>query len=151
MNALDRIKPIIEKKVTALGYELFDTKFIRAGSHSILRVFIYKEGGVSIGDCERISHELSVVLDVEDFSTQPYSLEVSSPGIDRPLITEKDFGYARGNKVTLRLKSVENKHPVLTGTLTECVNSTVTLAMETETKTIPLSEIISGKIEVSFK
>lgn len=151
MNALDRVKPIIEKKVASLGCELFDVKFIRAGSHSILRVYIYKEGGVSISDCERVSHELSVLLDVEDFSTHPYSLEISSPGIDRPLITEKDFKFARGNKVAIRIKGTGDKYETITGALTDCANATVTLAVGEETKTIALSEIISGKIEVSFK
>ncbi|MFP4417547.1 MAG: ribosome maturation factor RimP, partial [Chitinispirillaceae bacterium] len=79
MDKLDRIRPLIEKKVQSLGLELYEIKYIRGG-RSILRVYIDKESGVTIDDCELVSNELSMLLDVEEFSRSPYTLEVSSPG-----------------------------------------------------------------------
>lgn len=151
MGAVEQIEPIIEKKLTSLGYELFDIKFIRAGSRSILRLFIDKKGGITVDDCERVSHDISVVLDVENFSKAHYTLEVSSPGMDRPLTSEKDFVRAIGNTVRFRLKETEGKSRTLQGKLTACSNGTCTVETAKGSTTIALSNIYSGKIEVAFK
>lgn len=151
MGAVEQIEPIIEKKLTSLGYELFDIKFIRAGSRSILRLFIDKKGGITVGDCEKVSHDISIMLDVENFSQAPYTLEVSSPGIDRPLTSEKDFIRAVGNTVRFRTKETEGKSRTLRGKLTACSDGICTVETTEGTTTIALSSIYSGKIEVAFK
>lgn len=95
--------PVIEE----MGYELVDLKFLFEGSRWHLRFFIDKEGGVGIKDCEAVSREIDTLLEVEDFISGPYVLEVSSPGLDRPLFTPADYARFKG-----RLAKVRTKVPV---------------------------------------
>ena len=86
-----------------MGFEVIDAEFVKEGPDWYLRVFIDKRGGVRIDDCESLSKELSVALDKEDIISQPYVLEVSSPGIDRPLKAGADFIRHAGEKVDVRM------------------------------------------------
>jgi len=151
MAALDDITPLIEEKLGQLGLELYDIKFLRAGPKSILRVFIDKESGVTIDDCEEASNEISPLLDVENFSNTPYRLEVSSPGADRPLRSEKDFRRARGRSVMVQHKTAEGKQTTVTGLVSDCVDGRVRLQTSEDTAEIALENIVSAKIELSFK
>ena len=103
-SIIESIKPVIEKKLTSMGLELYELKCIKAGSRLILRIFIDKDSSVTVDDCEKASHEISILLDVENFSQTPYTLEVSSPGIDRPLTTEKEFRRLVGNDIRVHFK-----------------------------------------------
>ncbi len=151
MDKLERIRPLIERKIEQYGLELYDIKYIRAGSRSILRVFIDKESGVTIDDCEMVSNELSMLLDVEEFSQSPYSLEVSSPGVDRPLITTKDFSRAAGRHVKLRVQGEDQKTRTVTGKLLSCDDSRLVLEVNNRERiTIDRSTVLSGKVEVTF-
>ena len=111
MSAVEKIKPVIEQKLKELGLELFDLRFFHAGPRSILRVTIDSQKGVTIHDCERVSHELSDLLEKENFAAgRPYNLEVTSPGIGRPLKTERDFQRITGHTVVLHLtEGIEGK------------------------------------------
>ncbi len=151
MRALERIEPVVEEKLAAMGYELYDVKYIQSGSRSVLRIFVDNEQGITVKDCERISHEISVLLDVENFSHTPYTLEVSSPGIDRPLVTEKDFKRVIGKSVRFRIQHSDGKIKTLTGKLIACDNAICTVESGTETTEIPLKTVLSGKIEITFK
>ncbi|MFW5959982.1 MAG: ribosome maturation factor RimP [Chitinivibrionales bacterium] len=93
------IEPVIQEKVASLGYELVDIKYIRAGSKSILRVFVDGDNGITADDCEAVSKEISLLLDVENFSSSGYTLEVSSPGIDRPFSTDRDYERAAAREL----------------------------------------------------
>ncbi|HPP06818.1 MAG TPA: ribosome maturation factor RimP, partial [Syntrophorhabdaceae bacterium] len=95
-NIVDRVKKCLMPILEDYGLELVDIEFKSSGKRWLLRVFIEKEGGVLLSDCEYISRELSSVLDVEDFIEHPYILEVSSPGITRPLKTVDDFKRSIG-------------------------------------------------------
>lgn len=149
--AIKQIEPLVEKKLAALGIELYELKYIKAGSRSILRIFIDKEGGITVSDCEKVSHEISVLLDVENFSQKPYALEVSSPGIDSPLTTEKEFKRVVGNNIKLRLKKSGGKNKTVYGKLTECSNGNLTVETQKGTEMISLSNVYNGKIELAFK
>jgi ribosome maturation factor RimP len=151
MASVDGNAPIIENKLKAMGLELYELKHHRAGRHSILRVYIDKPNGVTVEDCEQASRELSVLLDVEEFSSGPYSLEVSSPGTDRPLRTERDFRRVRGRDVSLALSEPVLGRRTIGGTVRECVDNAVVLNCEGQDVTVPLSLIVTGKIEVKFK
>jgi ribosome maturation factor RimP len=151
MCTTECIESIVEEKLASLGYELYELKLIKAGSRSILRLFIDKEGGITVDDCEKASNEISVLLDVENFSQRPYTLEVSSPGIDRPLTTEKDFKRAIGNTIRLRLKESDGKSTTLHGNLIGCSNGNLTIETQKGIKTISISNIHGGKIEITFK
>ena len=85
-----------------LGCELVAIELFPKGGGQMLRVYIDKEGGVTVDDCERVSHQISGLLDVEEAVEGSYVLEVSSPGLDRPLVSERDFERFRGHDVRLR-------------------------------------------------
>ena len=146
----EKFEPVIREKLIAMGLELYELKYIMAGSRAILRVFIDKESPVTISDCETVSHELSILLDVENFSQMPYILEVSSPGIDRPLVTIKDFKRAAGNNIKLRIRKPEGGFDTIYGILLSCSEECLEIKTATATKMVPLADIDSGKIETKF-
>ena len=107
-----KLQSLVEPVVTGQGYELVDVEFKNELGAWILRVYIDKphredrlEGGVGLDDCAQVSRELSAVLDVEDPIPQAYSLEVSSPGIDRPLRTAAHFQHFTGSEAKIQLPS----------------------------------------------
>ena len=97
------LQALIQPSVEALGYELVGIEHLPQGKHSLLRVYIDSENGIQIDDCEKVSHQISGVLDVEEAVQGRYNLEVSSPGLDRPLFTEEQFQKFSGQKVKLKL------------------------------------------------
>ncbi len=151
MSSLEHITPILEAKLAAMGYDLFDLKYVNAGPRSVLRVCIDKPGGISVTDCENVSSTLSTILDLENFSVQHYTLEVSSPGLDRPLIRAKDFARVIGQTIKLVLKS-EAEHPVktLVGLLKAVENESVILEIDTQATTFLLTDVAHGKVEITF-
>ncbi len=88
----------------ALGYELVGIEYLPQGRHALLRIYIDSERGITLEDCARASHQVSGVLDVEDPIQGSYSLEVSSPGLDRPLFRLEHFARFAGKPVRLRLR-----------------------------------------------
>lgn len=98
-----KIASLAERVAAATGTEVVLVE-LKAGGRSVVRVFIDRPGGVSLADCERFSKRLSVMLDVEDFLPFSYVLEVSSPGLDRPLTREEDFRRFAGRKAKVRLR-----------------------------------------------
>ena len=120
------IQPVVE----ANGVELFDVDYMKEGSDWYLRVYIDKEGGITVDDCEVISRLLGEWLDKEDFIEDSYILEVSSPGLGRPLKKEKDFARSIGKDVEIRLYKAIDKQKEFTGTLTSYDADSVTLTME---------------------
>src|SRR5690606_22208616 len=95
---------ILQPVVTALGYELWGIEFIGTGKHSTLRIYIDKPEGILVEDCERVSRQASSVLDVEDPIQGEYTLEVSSPGMDRPLYNLDQYTLYLGEEVSVRLR-----------------------------------------------
>jgi ribosome maturation factor RimP len=154
MKNLNDITPIIEEKLRFMGLFLHDIRFIQAGKHGILRVFIDKPGGVIIDDCEKASNAISMILDVENFSDQRYTLEVSSPGADRLLQSKQDFKMVIGHFLRIAIKN-EEELPVekeVIGKLTSCENDKLILDLDAErTIEIPLSAIIKAQIDVRLK
>ena len=125
------ILPIIKKN----NYELVDVDFVREGSNWFLRAYVDKEGGFSVNDCEKVSREFSDLLDEEDFIEESYILEISSPGLGRPLKKDKDFARSIGEEVELKLyKAVENQKE-FSGTLEAYDDLTVTIGFEGDVKT----------------
>ncbi len=97
------IQAVIAPVVESMGCELVGIEYGRQGNRGLLRVYIDKENGVGVSDCQRVSHQLSGVLDVEDVVPGQYQLEVSSPGLDRPLFTLKHFEQFAGREAKLKL------------------------------------------------
>ena len=101
---LEVLRELVDPVVKSLECELWGVEFASQGRQTSLRVFIEKEGGVGLEDCEGVSRQLSAVLDVEDPIPGEYTLEVSSPGLDRPLFTLEQYGILVGNRVEMRLR-----------------------------------------------
>ncbi|MBD3347084.1 MAG: ribosome maturation factor RimP [Chitinivibrionales bacterium] len=152
MNIRDQIIQTVENRLTKLGFELFELKVIPTGPRKIVRVYIDSPTGVTIENCENVSRDLSMLLDVENiFGRQPYILEVSSPGADRPLQTEKDYQRNTGRPVKLKLKEQFEKSKTLTGKILGSSGSGVRLLVKEREVEIPFSQIEHAKIEFEFK
>jgi ribosome maturation factor RimP len=148
----DAVREMIGAKCAELGCELFDCRFFQAGSRAVLRITIDTAAGVSISDCERVSNELSLMLDVEEFMTgRPYTLEVSSPGIDRPLITERDFRRTIGRFVVLQMAPHYEGKKTLRVKVSGCADGSLHGDIDGTRAELPLALIVSGKEELQFK
>ncbi len=122
------LKPLMEKH----QFELVDVEFVKEAGNWFLRVYIDKPGGITIDDCELISRALSDRLDEEDFIVESYILEVSSPGLGRPLKKEKDFVRSQGQSVEVKLFRPIEKQKEFTGILKSWDKDSVTLEFEEE-------------------
>ena len=111
-------------------FELVDVEYVKEGSNWYLRVYIDKPGGINVDDCELISRKVSDWLDKEDFIQDSYILEVSSPGLGRPLKKDKDFARSIGKDVEIRLYKALNKSKEYTGILKAYDKESVLLQME---------------------
>jgi len=101
---LKLLHELIEPVVQGLGLELWGIEYKAAGNNSMLRIYIDGPNGVSVDDCARVSHQVSGVMDVEDPISEQYMLEVSSPGLDRPLYTLEQYAAYAGHVIQLRLR-----------------------------------------------
>ena len=124
--------PIMEEN----NFELVDVEYVKEAGTWYLRAYIDKEGGIAVDDCEVISRKLSDWLDKEDFIDESYILEVSSPGLGRPLKKEKDFARSLGKDVEVRLYRQLNRQKEFTGVLSAYDESTVTLTMEDKSQMV---------------
>ena len=110
-----------------LGFETVDVEYVKEGSNYFLRAYIDKPGGITIDDCETVSRRLSDILDAEDFIPEAYVLEVSSPGLTRPLKKEKDFQRSIGKDVDIHTFKPIDKEKDFTGELAAYDADTVTI------------------------
>ena len=117
------IQPLVDEK----GFELVDVEFVKEGSEWYLRVYIDKDGGISVNDCEEISRAFNEILDREDYISEQYIFEVSSPGLTRPLKKEKDYKRSIGKLVDVKLYKPVDKAKEYTGVLSAFDENTVTL------------------------
>ena len=104
-SKLEQLQALLAPVVTGLGFECWGIEFVSQGKHSVLRVYIDKEGGILVDDCAEVSRQVSSVLDVEDPISSEYTLEVSSPGMERPLFTLEQFASHAGEQVKIKLRS----------------------------------------------
>lgn len=118
--------PIVEKN----GFELVDVEYVKEGGSWYLRAYIDKPGGINVDDCEIVSRELSDILDEKDFIDEAYILEVSSPGLGRPLKKEKDFKRSLGQEVEVRTYRMMDRKKEFIGILKDHDKDTVTIEME---------------------
>ena len=133
------------------GFELVDVEYVKEGSTWYLRAYIDKPGGIDINDCEKVSRRLSDLLYEKDYIEDAYILEVSSPGLGRPLKKEKDFKRSMGEEVEIRTYRMIDKQKEFTGVLTGYDADTVTIAMEDETeKTFDRSDIALIRLAFDF-
>ncbi|MBU5254794.1 ribosome maturation factor RimP [Tissierella praeacuta] len=126
------VKEIAEELVEELKYELVDVEFVKEGSNHFLRVYLDKPGGINLDDCQRMSQLLSDKLDEKDPITVPYYLEVSSPGLDRPLKTDNDLKRNLGKDIEIKLYQPVNGKKIIEGTLESYEEKVIALKTETD-------------------
>ncbi|HEY7544508.1 MAG TPA: ribosome maturation factor RimP [Blastocatellia bacterium] len=153
MNDLDReaVGKIIERVVTREGLELVHWETAGPRNNFILRIYIDKPGGVNHGDCERVSNQVSTLFDVEDLIDSHYTLEVSSPGIERTLYKPADYERFAGNRVRLRSSEPVGGQRNFRGKLLGIENNIVQLDADGVGRVeIPYEKIAKANIEFEF-
>ncbi|MBL1140722.1 MAG: ribosome maturation factor RimP [Proteobacteria bacterium] len=141
---------LFESEVTTLGYELLGIELNQSTHGSILRVYIDKEGGIVVEDCVAVSRQLSGVLDVEDPIKGHYDLEVSSPGLDRPLFTVEQYKKFIGETIKLRLfEKVENRKR-FSGVLKAVDDDEIVIDCDNEEYNVPFRLIERARLVPQF-
>ena len=141
------IMPIIE----ANNFELVDVEYVKEGSNWYLRAYIDKEGGINVDDCELVSRALSDLLDEHDFISEAYILEVSSPGLLRPLKKDKDFERNLSELVEVKLYKAIDKQKEFEGILKAYTSDTITIELEDgEEKTFNRQETALVRLAFDF-
>ena len=149
---LDRLQALVEPVVADLGYELVEIQFRNEQVGQVLRLVIHKAGGISLDDCTRVSREVGTLLEVEDLIEGKYHLEVSSPGLDRPLRTGRDFARNLGQKVKVVLVDAEGQQRTLEGRIAAVDEAAVVLGGEEdgERTTVPLAAVRKARLVIEF-
>ena len=125
---------LIQPLIDANNFELVDVEFVKEGSDWYLRVYIDKDGGITVDDCELISRAFNEILDREDYISEQYIFEVSSPGLMRPLKKEKDYKRSVGKLIDIKLYKPVDKCKEFTGVLDSYDKDTVTIKMDDDTQ-----------------
>lgn len=148
MRAPDRVINLIRPIVEGLGYEFVGAEYHPARRQGLLRIYIDASEGVEVDDCARVSHQVSGVLDVEDPIPGEYTLEVSSPGLDRPVFEWSDFSRFVGEMARIRLRGAVNGRRKLHGRLVELQDENVVIEEEGEQLVVALADIDRAFVEL---
>jgi ribosome maturation factor RimP len=144
------VMELIEPVLIAEGLELVDVEYKKEGKNWVLRIFIDKDGGVAVEDCQKISHLTGDLIEVEETITTPYSLEVSSPGLDRVLKREKDFLRFKGRQIRLHSLSPIDSRRKFTGILTDFKDQTVFMESDGKLFEIPLRQVGKANLVIEI-
>jgi len=140
------LQALVEPVVEAIGCELWGVEFGSGSGHDLLRVYIDRAGGVSLDDCERVSRQLGAVLDVEDPIGGPYTLEVSSPGMDRPLLEASHFARNVGQPITVKTREKVGGRRNFKGALSAFDEDRLVIECEGGPVTIPYREVEHARL-----
>jgi len=132
--------------VNAMGYEFVGCELHRQGRGSVLRVYIDSEKGITVDDCSKVSYQVSAMLDVEDPIQGQYTLEISSPGIDRPLFEIAHYRKFLGNRVKIRLHNPIEGRRNFVGMLLRVEDSDIHLSVDDEEVIVPFASIEKAKL-----
>ncbi len=149
-SIMEQVEAIIAPVITEQGLELVDVEYVKEGAHWYLRIYIDKEGGVDIDDCTNVSHLVSGVLDKHDPIAQAYMLEVSSPGLERPLKKDEDFERFTGKLVRVLTKEVYQGYKEFTGYLVGLIEDDIVLEYEKERMAIPRAIVDKANLTFEF-
>jgi len=145
----EKVLKLAEKVAEAQGVEVSDTEILGKG-RLFVRVTIDREGGITLDDCEKFSRALEAILDVEDPIPGPYNLEVSSPGLDRPLRGIKDFEKNKGKLTRIVTKEEIEGRNLFVGRIVEVHGNFIRLLVNNHELDIPLEKISKARLEVEF-
>ncbi len=143
---ITEIEGFVEPVAQELGLELVEVQFRREGGGWILRLFIDREGGVTVDDCAALSRQVSAYLEVEDCIEHAYTLEVSSPGVERPLKRKEDFIRFAGRKARIKLMNPVDGQRVFIGLLGELQDNTILLDIDGQQMEIDLGAIARARL-----
>ncbi|WP_444436931.1 ribosome maturation factor RimP [Pseudomonas sp. A6] len=150
-SKLEQLQALLAPVVEALGYECWGLEFLSQGRHSLLRVYIDKPDGILIEDCETVSRQVSGVLDVEDPISGEYTLEVSSPGMDRPLFTLEQFARYVGEQVKIKLRVPFERRRNFQGVLRGVEEQDVVVLVDDHEYLLPIDSIDKANIIPRFE
>ena len=142
----DKIEELLQPSIESLGYELWACEYLAQGKHSLLRVYIDAEAGIGVADCERVSHQVSAVLDVDDPISGHYSLEVSSPGIPRPLFRPKHYQRFLGSTIHLKLFKPLDGRRSFSGPIVSADDQQVVLELAQGPQSFPFSNVAKAHL-----
>jgi ribosome maturation factor RimP len=146
-ETIERIERLLTPILEEEDLELIDTEFRPSGKRWLLRIYIDKQGGVTISDCERVNRELGRTLDVEDILEHPYTLEVSSPGLTRPLRSLKDFERYAGKQCKIVTSKPVEERNEFTGEIIGTIGDSVEIKGKIGVFTIPICDIKKAHLE----
>ena len=141
---------LIEPGLLAKGLELVDVEFKKEGKNWVLRVFIDKEGGVTLEDCQKISRLAGDLIEVEEVIEPAYTMEVSSPGLNRVLKKEKDFIKFSGKKICVQCHAPLNGRKKFTGILTDFKNQSIYLEVDGQLQTISINRVAKANLVIEI-
>jgi len=142
----DMLRPAVEET----GKELLGVEFVSAGKHSILRIFIDHENGIDVDDCAEVSRQVGAILDVEDPISTEYNLEVSSPGVDRPLFEKDHYQAVIGETINVKLSIPLNGRRKFKGKLSAIENENLIVIVDGEDYQLEFSNIDKGNLVAQF-
>jgi len=148
---LQRLRNLLEPVVTDLGYELWHLESQGSGRSGVLRLYVDAPQGIALEDCEKVSREVSAVLDVDDAGGGQYQLEVSSPGLDRPLITGEHFSRFIGQRARITMFAPVDGKRKLRGTILAVSGDTVDLGGDEQTYSLATGDMAKAKLEPVFE
>jgi len=149
--ARDRLVEMLDPVVTGMGFEMVDLEVNAGRSGGLLRVFIDSAAGITLDDCEAVSRRIGSVLDVVDPMGGRYTLEVSSPGLDRRLVRPEHFDRFRGAEVTIKLRRLVDGRRKVRGTLVGRDEDMIEVFTEGSAFRIPLAEVDVARLVPDFK
>jgi len=150
-SKLEQLQALLAPVVEALGYVCWGVEYISQGRHSLLRVYIDHPNGILVEDCEAVSRQVSGVLDVEDPITNEYTLEVSSPGMDRPLFTLEQFAAHVGEQVKVKLRSPFEGRRNFQGLLRGVEDQDVVVQVDEHEYLLPIEMIDKANVVPRFE
>ena len=136
----------LETLVSSMGYEFVGSEIQSQGRGSVLRIYIDSEKGITLTDCSRVSHQVSAMLDVDDPIQGQYTLEVSSPGLNRPLFEVKHYQNYLGNRIKVRTSNPMDGRRNFVGVLLRVDNSDIHLMIDEEEVVLPFSAIEKANV-----
>lgn len=149
-NIEEKVETLLQAKIEELGYELYDVEYAKEGKNYFLRIFIDKENGIDLNDCEKVNDGIMDLLDEADYIKEQYFLEVSSPGVERILRKEKHFDKAMGEEIEVNLFKPMDKKKVIDGILTGYDEESITMTYENDEISVPRNNIALMKLKYNW-
>lgn len=145
------VSRLIEPILADMGFELVYVEYLSEHGRWVLRIYVDEEGGITLEDCARVSREIGNVIDVKEIVPHEYVLEVSSPGLNRPLVREKDFNQAVGKKVKLQMINAVDERRNFTGYLKAFKDGTLHIQLNDKLVLLPRRDVKKANLVYEFE